>query len=77
MDTKEMMNNEEVMETVEGVMKNSSKTIMTVAAGVGIAAVGFVTYKYAIKPLVAKVKSRKESSNDEEDGEVCIEEVTA
>ena len=71
MDTKEMM------KTVEGVMKNSSKTIMTVAAGVGIAAVGFVTYKYAIKPFVAKVKSRKESSNDEEDGEVCFEEVTA
>lgn len=75
MDTKEIMNNEGITETVENVMKNSSKTIITVAAGVGIATVGFVAYRYAVKPLVAKVKSKKEREVYEDDSEEYFETI--
>lgn len=62
METNEIMNNEEVMETTtEEIVKASSGEGFKVAAGVGLAVLaGVVIYKYVGKPMIAKIKARKE-----------------
>lgn len=62
METNEIMNNEEVMETTtEEIVKSSSGEGFGVAAGVGLAVLaGVVIYKYVGKPIIAKIKARKE-----------------
>lgn len=62
METNEIMNNEEVMETTtEEIDKASSGKEFKVAAGVGLAVLaGVVIYKYVGKPMIAKIKARKE-----------------
>ncbi|MFA7675056.1 MAG: hypothetical protein WCY38_03220 [Endomicrobiia bacterium] len=61
MDTNEIMVNEEVIETTEGIATASSGKGFKVAAGVGLTVLGgFVAYKYIIKPMVAKIKAKKE-----------------
>lgn len=62
----EIMNNEEVVETVEDIETNSNKAFV-VAAGIGLTIlVGAIAYKKIIKPLIAKHKAKKElaESND-------------
>lgn len=62
METNEIMNNEEVMETTtEEIVKSSSGKGFKVAAGVGLAVLaGVVIYKYVGKPMIAKIKAQKE-----------------
>lgn len=65
METNEIMNNEEVMETTtEEIVKASSGKGFKVAAGVGLAVLagvaGVVIYKYVGKPMIAKIKAQKE-----------------
>lgn len=61
MDTNEIMVNEEVIETTEGIATASSGKGFKVVAGVGLIVLGgFVAYKYVIKPVMAKIKAKKE-----------------
>jgi hypothetical protein len=61
MDTNEIMVNEEVIETTEGIATAGSGKVFKVAAGVGLTVLGgFVAYKYVIKPVMAKIKDKKE-----------------
>lgn len=62
METNEIMNNEEVMETAtEEIVKASSGKGFKVAAGIGLAVLaGDVIYRYVGKPMIAKIKARKE-----------------
>ena len=55
--------NEEVIETAEEIMKNGSGKGLKMATGVGIAVlIGIGVYKYVAKPLLAKIKTKKEQS---------------
>lgn len=73
METMEIMNNEEVIETTEEIVNASSGKGFKVAAGVGlIVFAGVAAYKYVVKPIVAKIKARKEQQ--EEDKVVDIAE---
>ena len=60
METNEIMNNE-VIEAAEEIVPTGAKgKAFAAVAGVGLAVlVGGVAYKYAVKPLVAKYKSKK------------------
>lgn len=62
METNEIMNNEEVMETTtEEIVKASSGRGLKVAAGIGLAVLaGVVIYRYVGKPMIAKIKAQKE-----------------
>ena len=61
MDTNEIMVNEEVIETTEEIATASSGKGFKVTAGVGLTVLGgFVAYKYVIKPVIAKIKAKKE-----------------
>ena len=61
MNTNEIMVNEEIIETTEGIATASSGKVFKVAAGVGLTVLGgFVAYKYVIKPVMAKIKDKKE-----------------
>lgn len=66
MDTNEIMTNEEVIETTEEIVTASSGKTFKVVAGVGLTVLGgVVAYKYVIKPLVAKIKAKKEQQKIE------------
>lgn len=61
MDTNEIMVNEEVIEMTEEIATASSGKSFKVAAGIGLTVLGgFVAYKYVIKPIMAKIKAKKE-----------------
>lgn len=62
METNEIINNEEVMETTtEEIVKASSGRGLKVAAGIGLAVLaGVVIYRYVGKPMIAKIKAQKE-----------------
>ena len=64
METTEIMTtNEEVMEMTEEIAQANSGKAMKVIAGVGLAVLmGSVIYKFAVKPLVAKAKAKKEEA---------------
>ncbi len=56
MDNNEIMVNEEVMEIVTSEAGKGFK----IAAGIGLAALGsLIVYKYVVKPIVAKIKTKK------------------
>lgn len=64
MDTNEIMENEEVIETVESATEEVAKANtgkgLKVAAGAGLAVLGgFVIYKYVVKPFLAKRKAKR------------------
>jgi len=76
----EIMTNEEVMETTEEIAKVGLSKGFKIGVGIGLAVlIGGVTYKYVVKPLVAKIKANKERqkivevdfnhSDDEEESE--------
>jgi hypothetical protein len=58
--------NEEVMEVVEDfVAPNSFSKGLKICVGAAVVSgVGFVTYKYAVKPLVSKMKDKKEAKKE-------------
>lgn len=61
MDAKEIMTNDEVIETTEEIMKTGTSKGFKIAAVVGLAVLaGGVAYKYIVKPIAAKIKSKKE-----------------
>ena len=61
MDTNEIMANEDVIDTTEEIATASSGKVFKVTAGAGLTVLGgFVAYKYLIKPVVAKIKAKKE-----------------
>jgi hypothetical protein len=61
MNTNEIMVNEKVIETTEGIATAGSGKVFKVVAGVGLTVLGgFVAYKYVIKPVMAKIKNKKE-----------------
>ena len=63
MDTNEIMTNEEVIETTEEIVKTGFGKGFKVVAGIGLAALaGGMAYKYVVKPVVAKIKAKKEQS---------------
>ena len=61
MNTNEIMVNEKVIETTEGIATAGSGNGIKKVVGTGLTLlVGFVAYKYVIKPVVAKIKAKKE-----------------
>lgn len=61
MNTNEMMVNEDVIEVTEEIANAGFGKGFKVAAGVGLTVLGgFVAYKYVIKPVMAKIKTKKE-----------------
>ena len=77
MDTNEIMVNEEVIEVTEEIATAGSGNGIKMAAGIGLAVLGgVVAYKYIVKPMVAKIKAKKEQQkidaefDDFEDAEI-------
>ena len=77
MDTNEIMVNEEVIEATEEIATAGSGNGIKMAAGIGLAVLGgVVAYKYIVKPMVAKIKAKKEQQkidaefDDYEDAEI-------
>ena len=65
MENNEILTNEEVMETTEEIVNASSGKGFKVAAGIGLAVLaGVVAYKYIGKPLLAKIKAKKEETQE-------------
>lgn len=66
METMEIMNNEEVIETTEEIVNASSGKGFKVAAGISLTAVvGVAAYRYVVKPIMAKIKARKEQQEED------------
>lgn len=78
MDTNEIMANKEVIKTTEGIATASSGNGIKMAAGIVALAVlgGVGAYRYIVKPMVAKIKAKKEQQrinaevDDFEDAEI-------
>ena len=65
MENNEILTNEEVMETTEEIVNAGSGKGFKVAAGIGLAVLaGVVAYKYIGKPLLAKIKAKKEETQE-------------
>lgn len=63
MENNEIMVNEEVMEVAERVDKVDYSNFKTVI-GIGVAGVGgWLAYKFIVKPMIAKVKAKKENQD--------------
>lgn len=80
METNEIMNNEEVIETAaEEITKKRSGKGVKIAAGVGLAVLaGIVIYRYVGKPMLEKIKARKEFQvidKEDADGEFVDAEI--
>ena len=71
METNEIMNNEEIVETVEEIMTNNSGNGFLVATGV-VAAVGagYVLVKKVVVPGCKKLKTKLEERKAKQDDEV-------
>ena len=68
METNEIMVNEDVIEVTEEIANAGFGKSFKVAAGVGLAViVSFVAYKYVVKPMVAKIKTKKEQQRMDAD----------
>lgn len=69
MNTNEIMVNEEVIETTEGIATASSGNGIKMAAGIiALAVIGGVgAYRYIVKPMMAKIKAKKEQQAMEEE----------
>ena len=68
----EIMTNE-IAESVEEIVKTSSAKGLKAAAGIGLlAVVGGLTYKFAVKPMYAKLKAKRNSKTSSEDDVIDI-----
>lgn len=68
MNNDEIMVNEDVIEVTEEIATADFGKGFKVAAGVGLTALGgFVAYKYVFKPVVAKIKAKKEQQKIDKD----------
>lgn len=62
METNEIMNNEEVMDTTEEIVKTASKGGFSKIATIGVAMIaGGLAYKFVIAPTVGKLRAMKAS----------------
>ena len=60
METNEIMNNEEVMDTTEEIVKTASKGGFSKVATIGVAMIaGGLAYKFVVAPAVGKLKKMK------------------
>lgn len=60
METKEIMNNEEVMDTTEEIVKAASKGGFSKVTTIGVAMIaGGLAYKFVVAPAVSKLKKMK------------------
>lgn len=60
METNEIMNNEEVMDTTEEIVKTASKGNFGKVATIGVAMIaGGLAYKFVVTPVVSKLKEMK------------------
>ena len=60
METNEIMNNEEVMDTTEEIVKTASKGGFSKVATIGVAMIaGGLAYKFVVAPVVGKLKEMK------------------
>lgn len=65
METNEILTNEEVMDVAEEVVTTGSgKALKTLGIFGGAVLIGGLAYKYAVKPIIAKVKAKKEPEDD-------------
>lgn len=64
METNEIMTNEVMNVAEEAIINNSGKTLKTLGIVGGVLLVGGLAYKFAIKPMVQKIK---DSRNDDDD----------
>lgn len=62
MNENEILVNDEVIEETEEIAKRNSGTGLKKAAGIGLTLlVGGIAYKFAIKPIAAKIKAKRAS----------------
>ena len=75
MNTNEIMVNEEVIETTEGITTASSGNGIKMAVGIiALAVIGGVgAYRYIVKPMVAKIKAKKEQQAMEEESDNFVD----
>lgn len=60
METNEIMNNEEVMDTTEEIVKTASKGGFRKVSTIGVAMIaGGLAYKFVVAPAVSKLKEMK------------------
>lgn len=66
METNEIMTNtEEIMDVTDEIGTcGGSKALKMVGIGAGVVLVGVAAYKYAIKPLWAKIKAKRQAKKD-------------
>lgn len=77
METNEIMNNEEVMDTTEEIVKTASKGGFSKVAAIGVAMIaGGLAYKFVVAPVVGKLKEIKARKGFRVvDNEVVVENV--
>lgn len=75
MKTNEIMVNNEVIETTEGIATASSGNGIKTAAGIIALAVlgGIAAHRFIVKPMMAKIKAKKEQQAMEEEVDNVIE----
>lgn len=76
METNEIMTNEEVVEAAEEIVPASSENGIGVGIAIGSAVVlvGVLTAKYIVKPLVAKIKDKKNEQRDSDESDLIVVE---
>lgn len=68
MNNNEIMVNEDVIEVTEEIATANFGKGFKVTAGIGLTAIGgFAAYKYVIKPVMAKIKAKKEQQKIDAD----------
>lgn len=68
MEANEIIMNEEVIDNIGGSAVGKSEKLMKVAGSIAIVvAVSGLAYKYIVKPIVAKIKAKKEATEESED----------
>lgn len=79
MDTNEIITNDEVILAAEEIATASSGKSFNKAVGIGLAIlIGVVAYKYVAKPIMAKIKAKRnqqETTFVAEDTNECIDDV--
>ena len=76
MESNNILTNEEVSEATEEIATCGSKKGIKIAAGIGLSVLtGVIVYKYVVKPLVAKIKTKKELQAVETIDSAIVEEV--
>lgn len=74
MENKEIITNDEIADTTEEIAMSCSEKAIKIVAGTGLALLaGFITYKYIIKPITAKIKAKKDQKATDPIEAQCVE----